>query len=120
MPYNQPDPTDPNVLVGVVLPGDAAATREMAYVFAEEYARMGYDGNRLLGLFRNPFYTAAHNAYRALGEKAVQSIIEECIGAWGGIKISISDFGFSIEEKSEKSKIRNPKSKMEEGGGSDV
>ena len=93
MPYNQPDPTDPNVLVGVVLPGCAEATREMAYVFAEEYARMGYDGNRLLGLFKNPFYTAAHDAYRALGEKAVQSIIEECIGAWGGVRFADRDGG---------------------------
>lgn len=93
MPYNQPDPTDPNVLVGVVLPGDAEATREMAYVFAEEYARMGYDGNRLLGLFKNPFYTAVHDAYRALGEKAVQSIIEECISAWGGVRFVDRDGG---------------------------
>jgi len=43
MPYNDPDPSDPNVLVGVVLPADAEAMREMAYVFAEEFARMGYD-----------------------------------------------------------------------------
>ncbi len=93
MPYNQPDPTDPNVLVGVVLPGDAEATREMAYVFAEEYARMGYDGNRLLGLFKNPFYTAAHDAYAALGEEAVQSIIEECINAWGGVRFVDRDGG---------------------------
>ena len=97
MPYNQPDPTDPNVLVGVVLPGSAEATREMAYVFAEEYARMGYDGNRLLGLFKNPFYTAVHDAYRALGVKAVQSIIEECIGAWGGVRFVDRDGGKETE-----------------------
>jgi len=40
MPFQDPDPTDPNMLVGVVLPADAEATREMAYVFAEEFARM--------------------------------------------------------------------------------
>ena len=35
MPYQDPDPTDPNMLVGVMLPADAEAMRDMAYVFAE-------------------------------------------------------------------------------------
>lgn len=84
MPYNDPDPTDPNVLVGVVLPADAEAMREMAYVFAEEFARMGYDGKQLLSLFKNPFYVGAHGAYRILGEEAIQSIIDQCLLAWSG------------------------------------
>ncbi len=97
MPYNKPDPTDPNVLVGVVLPGGEVATREMAYVFAEEFVRMGYDRKHLLGLFKNPFYTAAHDAYAALGEEAVQSIIEECINAWGGVRFVDRDGGVEKE-----------------------
>ena len=120
MPYKEPDPTDPNMLVGVMLPADAEATRDMAYVFAEEFSRMGYDRNRLLQLFKNPYYAGAHGAYRDLGEEAILKIVDECINVWGRVQFSISDFGFSIEEKPEKSKIRNPKSKMEEGGGSDV
>jgi hypothetical protein len=32
MPYKDPDPTDPNMLIGVMLPADAEATREMAYL----------------------------------------------------------------------------------------
>ncbi|MFQ5850133.1 MAG: hypothetical protein ACE5JU_06035 [Candidatus Binatia bacterium] len=83
MPYKDPDPTDPTVLVRVVLPADGEAMRQMAYVFAEEFVRMGYDGKRLLGLFENPFYAAAHKAYRVLGAEAVRSIIEECISTWG-------------------------------------
>ncbi len=43
MPYKDPDPKDPNMLVGVILPGDREAINEMAYVFAEEFARQGYD-----------------------------------------------------------------------------
>ena len=65
MPYNDPDPTDPNMLIGVMLPADAAATTEMAYVFAEEFARMGHDGPQILRMFQNPFYAGAHGAYRA-------------------------------------------------------
>jgi hypothetical protein len=93
-------------LIGVVLPADLEATRDMAYVFAEEFARMGYDRARLLALFKNPFYGGAHGAYRTLGEPATLAIIDECIDAWGRVKFSISDFGFSIAEQ--KKEIHNP------------
>ena len=91
MPYKDPDPTDPNMLVGVVLPADAEATRDMAYVFAEEFARLGYSREQLLWLFKNPFYGGAHGAYQALGEKETLSIIDECLAVWGNIKITVQD-----------------------------
>jgi hypothetical protein len=74
-------------LVGVVLPADAEATRDMAYVFAEEFARLGFDTQRILRLFRQPFYAAAYQAYCALGEDAVRSIIEECTQIWGRVRV---------------------------------
>ena len=83
MPYGDPDPTDPNVLVGVALPAGVDAVRDMAYVFAEEFARLGFDAARLLRLFRNPFYAGAHRAYLALGEPEVRAIAEECVRVWG-------------------------------------
>ncbi len=86
MPYNDPDPADPNVLVGVMLPADAEAMREMAYVFAEEFARMGHGEEGLLRVFRTPFYAGAHGAYLALGEETICAIIEECVNAWGGVR----------------------------------
>ena len=98
MPFKDPDPTDPNMLVGVMLPADAEAMRDMAYVFAEEFTRMGHSREQLLWLFKNPFYGGAHGAYRSLGEQATLAIIDECLAAWGGVKFSILDFGFSIEE----------------------
>ena len=124
MPYQDPDPTDPNMLVGVMLPADAEAMRDMAYVFAEEFARLGYTPEQLLGLFKNPFYGGAHGAYQSLGEAATLAIIDECLNAWGQAKFSILDCGFSIEEMNSEisdpeSKIGNPKSKMGNGGGSD-
>ena len=54
-----------------MLPADAEATREMAYVFAEEFARMGYNREQLLWLFQESFLGGAHGAYRALGEQAI-------------------------------------------------
>ncbi len=91
MPYNDPDPTDPNMLVGVMLPAEAEATRDMAYVFAEEFARLGCSREQLLWLFKNPFYGGAHGAYRALGENQTLSIIDECLNVWGRVQISIQD-----------------------------
>jgi len=91
MPFKDPDPTDPNMLVGVLLPADAEASRNMAYVFAEEFARLGYTREQLLWLFKNPFYGGAHGAYQSLGENETQSIIDECLNAWGGIRIRVQD-----------------------------
>ena len=91
MPFKDPDPTDPNMLVGVLLPANAEATRDMAYVFAEEFARLGYTREQLLWLFKNPFYGGAHGAYRALGENETLSIIDECLAVWGSIRITVQD-----------------------------
>ena len=91
MPYKDPDPTDPNMLVGVMLPADAEATRDMAYVFAEEFARLGYTREQLLWLFRNPYYGGAHGAYRMLGENETLAIIDECLNVWGSIRIRVQD-----------------------------
>ena len=83
MPWDDPDPTDPNVLVGVELPAPVEATREMAWVFAEEFARMGFATERILGLFRLPFYAGAHQALRILGEPEITAIVGECVSVWG-------------------------------------
>jgi hypothetical protein len=91
MPFKDPDPTDPNILVGVMLPANVEAIRDMAYVFAEEFARLGYTREQLLWLFKNPFYGGAHGAYQALGENETLSIIDECISVWGGIKVTVQD-----------------------------
>jgi hypothetical protein len=104
VPYNDPDPTDPNVLVGVMLPADAEATTEMAYVFAEEFARMGHDKQQILALFKNPYYGGAHDAYKALGEAA---ILDPSASLRTG-------FGFSIEEGG--GEIQNRQSKIQNGG----
>jgi hypothetical protein len=91
MPFDDPDPTDPQMLVGVVLPSDEQATREMAYVFAEEFARMGFDAQGILRLFRDPFYAGAHGAYRSLGEDGIRVIVEECVSVWGRTLGKIQD-----------------------------
>lgn len=91
MPYHDPDPTDPTMLVGVMLPAEAETMTDMAYVFAEEFARLGYDRTRILWLFKNPFYGGVHGAYRALGEETLRAIIDECLAAWGRARFTDRD-----------------------------
>jgi hypothetical protein len=83
MPYGEPDASDPMVLMGVELPTDAEGMRDMAWVFAEEFARLGLAEARILGLFRSPFYAGAHGAWLALGEIEVAAIVAECARVWG-------------------------------------
>jgi hypothetical protein len=93
MPYNDPDPTDPSMLVGVMLPAEAETMTDMAYVFAEEFTRLGHDKTSILGLFKNPFYAGAHGAYQALGEETLGTIIDECVAVWGGVRFVTRDDG---------------------------
>ncbi len=72
------EPEDPMALVGVGLergPDDEALT-EMACCFVEEYARMGWSGERILRLFRNPFYRGPHQILRMKGEGFVRGLVE--------------------------------------------
>jgi hypothetical protein len=87
MPYGDPDPSDPSMLVGVVAPGSPDTMREMAAVFAEEFARVGYGPSEILALFRNPFYAGAHAALRALGEPAVREIVDDAVRSWPAVRI---------------------------------
>ena len=87
MPYDHPESTDPQELVGVVLPGEAGDTREMAYTFAEEFARMGYEAPQILRMFQNPYYAGAHGAYRSLGHATTAAIIDECARFWSHVQI---------------------------------
>ena len=99
MPYGDPDPSDPSVLVGVRLPGDAESMREMAEVFADEFARMGHTPRQILGLFQNPFYAGAHAALQALGEAAVTAIVAGCAGRWPTVRVVDGPEDASAEER---------------------
>jgi hypothetical protein len=91
MPYDDPDPSDPNMLIGVEIPGDATSDLDMAYAFAEEFAQLGFSEERLRALFRNPHYAGAHRALSVLGEQKIESIIQEAMAAWGGFRVVFRD-----------------------------
>ena len=64
------EPEDPLELVGVQMTEgpDEQAMEDMAWCFIEEYARMGWDGERILKLFRNQFYRGPNQILRAKGD----------------------------------------------------
>ena len=91
MPYDDPDPTDPTMLVGVEIPAGETSDIDMAYAFAEEFAQLGYSAERLMALFRNPYYAGAHRALVVLGEEKIAGIIGEAIDVWGGFRVVFTD-----------------------------
>ncbi|MDP3793796.1 MAG: hypothetical protein Q8R07_03520 [Candidatus Uhrbacteria bacterium] len=70
---------DPFEMVGVVLPEamDDDALTEMACCFVEELARMGYGCERLMRVFRDPFYKGPHAVYRSKGEEFVRALVDQ-------------------------------------------
>jgi hypothetical protein len=91
MPYHEPDPSDPNVLVGVSLPGDEETTREMAFAFAEEFALLGFDEESLMNVFRRPEYEGAHRAYVLLGEGEIQRIVSDALNVFGRFRVVVQE-----------------------------
>ncbi len=91
MPWDDPDPSDPNVLVGVSLPGDAESLRDMAYAFAEEYAGLGYSEDQLLRLFRHPFCAGPRRALEQLGEPEIRRIVHECVDVFGRVRFAVKE-----------------------------
>jgi hypothetical protein len=79
------------MLVGVGLSADSAAARDTVAVFAEEFARMGFDEPSLMGLFKNPHYAGAHRVLEELGEAHVRAIVREQVGLWGRIRTRVID-----------------------------
>lgn len=70
---------DPMALVGVSIPGREADASivEMARVFIDEFARMGWGRHRILEMFRNPFYRGPYLVWRKRGDEFVQQLVDE-------------------------------------------
>ena len=91
MPYNDPEPDDPQVLVGVYLEGNEDTVREMAAAFADEFAQLGHSREEILDLFRSPYYAGAHAAYDKLGEETIGEIVDESLRVWGKLRWTVQD-----------------------------
>ena len=85
MPYRDPQPEDPMMMVNVTVPADGDTSRELAAAMAEEFASMGRDEAWIMQLFRTPFYAGPHGAYVELGEEVTTNIVRECVAVWGRV-----------------------------------
>jgi len=97
MPYDNPDPTDPQELVGVELPGDECVTREMAAAFADEFAQLGYNRAQIQALYRNAFYAGAHQAWQLLGDEEIARLVDESVNVWSRVRYVVTDRPDEIE-----------------------
>ncbi len=87
MPYGDPDDTDPMILNGVLLKeGESPpleAVRDMAECFIDEYARLGFDANRILHMFRTKGYAGPYMAAEILGETEIRELVDLVLARWG-------------------------------------
>ena len=85
MPYDDADPTDPMTLhgVGVETSGDSAM-QEMAECFVDEYARLGFDANRILHMFNTRGYAGPFMATEVLGKERIRELVDTVLARWGG------------------------------------
>lgn len=85
MPYDDPDPTDPMTLHGVAVEtSDDAAMLEMAECFIDEYARLGFDANRILHMFDTRGYAGPFMAAQSLGKDKIHELVHQVLARWGG------------------------------------
>jgi hypothetical protein len=91
MTYREPEAEDPQVLVGVELPGSEDTVVDMAYAFAEELASMGHPAEAILSIFENPEYGAPHRALLALGADRIRVIVSECAGLYAKVRFTVVD-----------------------------
>jgi hypothetical protein len=76
------EPDDPLELIGVPVPVDEATFDEMARCLVEEYVRDGWSDERLLPLFRSPFYAGLHVVWVRRGEPWVRALIGDVRMQW--------------------------------------
>jgi hypothetical protein len=76
------DVDDPYELVAVQVPGPPGydGPAEMARVFIEEFALMGWPPERILRLFRSRAFAGTHAVYEERGEAFVQALIDAVFG----------------------------------------
>ncbi len=82
MPKDETDPEDPMEFVAMECPADAESEGRMAECFVEEFLLMGFDRQKLVGLFQNPLYQGTHRLWLQNGEAWVNAVIDRVLSRW--------------------------------------
>ena len=77
---------DPMELVGVAFP--VGEVGQMAEAIVEEFIKLGFDDEELLGLFRSPAYHIPHTIYRENGEEYVKALVQRIRERWGILRFT--------------------------------
>lgn len=94
MPYDDPDPTDPMTLHGVAVEtADDSAMVDMAECFIDEYARLGFDANRILHMFNTRGYAGPYMAASVLGAERIRAMVDMVLARWGGRRAGVLSQG---------------------------
>jgi glycosyltransferase involved in cell wall biosynthesis len=78
------EPDDPMTLHAAMVEGDPEV---MLQCVVQEYAWMGWDTDKILTLFRDPFYPALHQLLRVYGETGIRERIGSLLGQMGVFRI---------------------------------
>lgn len=90
MPKDEFVAEDPLELVGMVMPGEVGQLERMAETIVEEYARMGWDEQRLFTLFIHPLFMATHRIYLQKGEAYVKSLIDRTCARYRVLRAEVN------------------------------
>lgn len=76
---------DPFEFVAVLVPAEPGVDwlAEQGRCVAEEFALMGWSQEKILRLFRNPYYLGTYTLYQQRGEPFVRRLIASVFGASG-------------------------------------
>jgi hypothetical protein len=74
---------DPMEFVGTAVPATEKSDEEMTRAVTEEFLLMGFDRDRLMRLFRDPFYAGTHRIFVERGEAFVEGVVDAVLSDWG-------------------------------------
>jgi hypothetical protein len=95
---------DPVEMIGMQLPNQTEEQlRDMALCFAEEFVREGWSEERLMKMFKNPFYQGPYLVWQQKGDDYVQSVIDDAVRMWRPPLSRSRDFSRSNQEETHES-----------------
>ena len=83
--------TDPMEFVGMGVPATAQADEDMVRAVVEEFLLLGFDRDRLLRLFRDPFYAGTHRVFVERGEEFVTGLLDRVLEEWAPANVAEGD-----------------------------
>ncbi|MEK7468621.1 MAG: hypothetical protein AAB074_14520 [Planctomycetota bacterium] len=82
MPEKEFEEDDPLEFVGMSIPAGPKADEEMTKAVVEEFLLTGFDRERLVRLFQDPFYAGTHRVWAERGQEFVERVIDGVLREW--------------------------------------